>query len=334
MVDTEVLEFTPDWFNNTKENDGGSYVRHPFGDYRMRIESVEIKASQGAKPHNMIVVTTKTVAVHEGEEEAIGQSIVTRYGTVTSPKFMQQRTKQLLLAVGMNGRFTPQQLVGREFDATVVWEKGDPTTDAQGHERIYVNPRICFERRAGSPKPAKANARAMSSAAIKYLESQGDGDDDGEVDSGPSVPDWEANNSGASTQANGNGHVASAATNGTNQPVAGGGETAPSGWIPESQVPSSAHLYRALIALGSPKAAQAEGALKGRRIDPHGPVVIDHVPEPERSQYVAHLTNASKGGESKAAPADDLPALDEPPAQNTAAAQGTPKKRTGTRASA
>ena len=310
-LNTVLDNFDANWFASTQANDGGSFTRHPIGDYRVRIRDIEIKAKEGGEnPHNMLVVTAETIAVIDGEPSAISMTTVTRYGTPQSPKFMQQRAKQLLTALDQRGPFAPKSLIGREYDVTVTWEKGAPVVDpVTGAERVYVNDRVGFERKAGSPKPPKANARAASQAAIRYLKEAeayveaGEVGGEGQAATGSAPWEDQARSQPAATTS-----------------------ASSDAWMPESDVPAAAHQYRVVIALGKPSAEEAKRSLLAKRIDPNGPVNLDLIAEPLRGEYQAW--------KAKSAPSDGgLPPLDDGPTANGAGSGGS-KARTGTRRSA
>ena len=312
--ETMLLEgFTPEWFAATHANDGGSFTRHPHGDYRLRVADFKIEASKGAKPHNMMVVTLDTIAVIDGDKAAIGMAQTVRYGTAQSPKFMQERAKCFLTAIGVASRFSPKSVIGRELDATVSLERGSPTIGLDGNPKVFINSRVSFERRAGSPKPPKANAKAMSADALRYLESQ----DSDEIPAGggngasPAAPAWEDPPAAAVEETT------------STEPAESAERTADKDhFIDEADVPASAHPYRVYIAMGGTKAEKARDVLLAKQIDPDGEISLDHVSEPLRSEYMSWKAKA----ETK--PIDDLPPIDDdPPVERPKAKTGTRSKR-------
>lgn len=301
---TVIDGFNQQWYDETKANDGASFTRHPIGDYRGKIKEIEVKASEKAeKPHNMIVVTVETTGVgRDGDKEAIGQTIVTRYGTPQSPKFMQQRTANLCKALDLRGPFAPKSLVGRELEYTIVWEKGDPTTNSAGEEKIYVNSRLQCERKVGAPPP-KVNAKAQSAAALKYLASELDLDGGADDKAGTAAP---AGDTPAWAQGGTAGTAGAATTAST---------AAASTFLPEAQVPPAVHQYRAAIAMGVPQADAHRKTLIAKNINPDGPIDAVHLPEKMRADFQAFLAKQGDGA---------LPDLD-------GATNGAAAPKTGTR---
>lgn len=312
--------FDAAFFDTNTPNPGGPLLRHPLGDHRFRITDIDVVPTKKQDGHNMEVTVETVAALLGGDETAVGMTTTLRYGTPTSKKFHRERGANLLAAVGIRGPFTPKQIIGREFDATVIWRQQAPQIDeVTGEQKVYVNSEVIFERKAGSPRPPKApNPVAASAAAIKYLEEHGDGADGAareRAETAGNPPPWEPS--------------ANAAPNGGSPATATSTSTAGTAvpqWLPEEQVAKSAsvHIYRAAIALSKPKAADYRKALADRKIDPDGPVHLDHLTEPLRSEYLASMAKKPKEDAG-----DDLPPLDVPSAAPSEPA-GT-KPRTGTR---
>lgn len=281
--DAVVEGFTPEWFSDTLANDGGGFSRHPIGDYRGRVSSFAIQPSKTTSPHNMMAITIETIALAgSGAEDAVGMTQLALYGTPQSPRFMQQRAQCFLTAIGIRGAFRPREILGRELDFTVSWEKSAPTvSEVSGEETTYINSRISFERKAGSPKPPKSNAKVASVAAINYLKARGEYDE-----GGPNGDDAAGE---------------PAAYEGRPGATAGAGDAAkaPQGeaqWLAEDQVnTASVHQYRATIALGKPQAEAARKALTDRKINPSGPVNVEYLAAPLRAEYEAWKAKSSDG---------------------------------------
>lgn len=327
--DAVIEEFDSSWFETTNTNEGGGFLRHPYGDFRGRITDAKVESSKGPKPHNMLVISTITIGVIEdGDASAIGMSQDNRYGTPQSPKFMQERAACLLMALGQRGPFRPKDLIGREYDYTVTWEKSAPITDAVGNEKVFVNSRLCFERKKGAPLPAKAKAKALSAVAIKHLlEVEGvTEEDNAEGGSVGAEGAWEKSPAGG---------AAAKADKADTKPVvtstagkAAKVDTTKAGkepeWLPEDKVMKTAHIHRALIAMGDEKAAAAEKQLIGKKIDPRGPIDPANLVEPVKAAYATWLSE-----QKAAAPEEEeLPDLDAP---EEAAPAPASKAKTGTR---
>jgi len=245
----------------------------------------------------MMVITFETIS--GTDDAAIGMTQVSRYGTPQSPKFMRERGIAFLDAIGIRGKFGIKMVLGRELDATVVWEKSAPVVDpATGEERTYVNSRIVAERKAGSPKPPKANAKALSASALKYVEAQeGGSSTTSTAEPTGDRPEWEA-------------EPTPTAASVTSSPAV-------EEWLSEDRVPAAANEYRVIIALGKANSEQAKRSLLGKRINPAGPIDVNALREPLKSEFAAW--KSAQGGE-------DLPSLD-----GNGAAPTTARPKTGTR---
>lgn len=315
-----LLDFNEKWFSETQSADGGGFARHPWGDYRFRIESMEIKPSKGPTPHNMMSFTFKTIAVAgEGNAEAIGMAESGLYGTPQSPKFMQQRAHQLLTAIGITGKFTASMLIGKEFDGTVTWEKSAPTISATGEEKVFVNSRVAFERKPGTQKPPKAQAKALSAAAIAYVN-----ESEGAAASAPGgegqsaeVPAWEQKTEAVKAAA-----TATATANTKADHV----------WMDEEKIPAAAHAFRAVIALKKPDQDTRRASLLAKNINPEGPIKADLItPVTLRTEYSTWLA-----AQAPVAVEDELGGLglDDAPAVAADNGAAAPKAKTGTRSKA
>lgn len=265
-----VLDLDQNWHSTTTAADGAPISRLPIGHYTFEITGVEPKPKEGKKPHTMLLTTFRVVK--GPTEEVVGQTIDGLYaGSKQSPKFMQQRLKCLLDAVKVvpKGGFKPQkELVGKTFDGTVVWELSNPTADAEGNAKRYVNARVRYERQAGQAVPPHAtHYETESKRAISYLQQNGEGGDDDTVftpGGGDEAPPW----MGA-----GEGDAAGGGDDG-----AGAEETTTGGpsWKDDSEIDPSllptVMTFRAYIYLGTDEAAEARQNLESEAINPEGTI--------------------------------------------------------------
>lgn len=273
------LGFTPEQFSTLQAEDGAGWRRTLFGDYTLKIVDGEIQPSKNAKkPHNMLKVTFEVVKSYEERTASeVGSQVTNLYGTANSPEFMQKRFKALCEAckvVPGKGGLKFSQLLGKQFDASIVWELSDSgKLDDFGNKKFYVNDRVKAERTVGTPRPKTLNPVADSQKAARYLEQQG-GESGGASAGTPDTAPW---------QANGNGE---AAANG------GAGAAAPS-FFPESEVEPVAHEYRAIYKLGGEESEAAKQALIDAGTDPEGPVDIAHLSDDTRAAYEAKFGNGA-----------------------------------------
>lgn len=340
------LGFTDDWFAKTTAAESAEFERHPFGDYTWSIEELTITPAKNAtKPHNMLVVTVRSIAVAgDGDPAAVGKTMTCRYGTPGdpdaggSPALMQQRTKQLIQAVGLSANFTGRALIGRQFDGTVTWK----IQEYNGKPRVQAN--LEYERPVGGKRPVKApNPAQASDAAVKWLAAQAHSDEG--ASNVEETPAWEQSST-SSTAA----PVIAQAPTPPNPATASAGTTASNAaaanttaaYLAETAIPvnlrASVSAFRAHITMGTPKAAVARADLIKRRIDPEGPIEVDLLQPDLKPQYVDwQAKNATTP------PADEMMSLDTVP--DTTAAPPTaqpapttppamPKATTGTRSKA
>lgn len=263
------LGFTPEQFSTLQAEDGAGWRRTLFGDYTLKIVDGEIQPSKNAKkPHNMLKVTFEVVKSYEERTASeIGSQVQGLYGTANSPDYMQKRFKALCEAckvVPGKGGLKFSQLLGKQLDASVVWEMSDSgKLDDFGNKKFYVNDRIKAERSVGTPRPKTLNPVADSQKAARYLDQQSEG---GASNGGASdVAPWQAGG-----EANGNGATHE--------------EAAPS-FIPESEVDPVAHEYRAIFKLGGEQAEAARQALIDAGTDPDGPIDLMHLSDETRAEY-------------------------------------------------
>src|SRR5262249_39599346 len=156
------------------------------------------------------------------------------------------------------------EFVGREYDATVIWELGEPTTDGQGRKRRYVNDRIVAERVAGTPRPTQINPEAESRKAIQWvaqLEETGE-----PFEAAPKELPWD-------TTADPEGVVTPDAPTTT-----------------EAGEDPNIHGYRAVAQMGGKEGDEARAALIQAGIDPDGPVDIKLLPNHIAPKWKQHLS--------------------------------------------
>ena len=270
------LGFTPEQFGSLQPEDGAGWKRLPFGDYTFKIVDGEIIPSKNAqKPHNMLKPTFEVVRAHDDRnKDEVGSQVTGLYGTANSPDFMQKRFKQLCEACKVSpgkGGLKFSQLLGKTFDATVVWEMSDSNKlDDMGRKKYWVNERVKAERVVGVARPKTLNPTADSQKAVRYLEGQ---DEAPAVDAAP----W--------TAPTGTGNGGSAAAE---EPVA-------SGFMPEEEVEAVAHEYRAIYKIGGPDAESAKQALVDAGTDPDGPIDVMHLSE-EIKKALEAKNGAKKSG--------------------------------------
>jgi hypothetical protein len=266
-----------------KASGGGAKTRAPIGDYRVRITEAAIQAKKGANPHNMLLVTFEILA---GEnEEAIGQQITCLYaGSRQSPPFMQRRLKQLMDACQIKEKPSQRAFVGRELDATIVWELSKATIDpATGEERRFVNDRLLHERVAGAAKPAGVNAKLESRPALRHLEMQEGGMEEAPTATEAAAP-WDA------------APQRTLAAVPVGQPTA-----APVGWRPETEADGTIFEYRAIVKMGGSMAQTARDTLASNGWNPDGEIDLDQLAEPTRGQFLSWQAARAKPAAAVAA---------------------------------
>lgn len=295
--------------SNVVPNEGGGFRRVPFGDYKFRIVDAIQKPKEGEKPHVMLKPTFVIVEARDPKNaHAVGMQTDGLYaGSRQSPKYMQERLACLLRAIGVNlaqgQALSKSMLVGREFDGTITWELGKPVFDeATGGQKRYVNSRICAERTVGTARPASINPEADSREAAKFLEATYGDTDAADATPADAAP-WAQPNGGA-------------------QASAGTQAAAPSGFRPEADADANVMQYRVYVALKTPHAEQARGALVAAGFDPEGPINADLLVEPLKGQYLAAFPPAAQ---ANAGALPGLPGL--PPAGGNKAQKGTRSPR-------
>lgn len=303
-----TLDLTSDDVSKVAPNAGGAFHRIAFGDYDWEITDVEQETKTGQKPHVMLNVTFKCVKAHDDKNaEEIGQMINGRYaGSPQSPKFMQQRLANLLLAakvqIPAGQKLKKSMLIGRKLSASVIWVVAKPYMNQETGETtqsVFAN--LIGERPIGAQRPGTVDPVRDSAKAAKFVRDQyGDGADDEETE----TPPW-ANPSG--------GVEADAAP-----------ATATSSYRDEAEAATdpSVHQYRAHVALKTPHAELARTTLVNAGWDPEGPVNVDHLGD-MKGAYLAAFPPASTG-------LPGLPALGAAPS-NGATGAAPAKPRTGTR---
>jgi hypothetical protein len=280
-----VIPFTPEHRATLKADDGTGFRRVNFGDYRFRIVEVGKKSKEGANPHVMSKITFEAIeAYDESNEDCVGLRVTNLYaGSRESPGKMQRRLEALLQAVkiesGPTG-FSSKQLLGRELDATIVWELSDGDIDPEtGILKKWVNDRVKGERPVGTARPPMLNPRIDSRQAVAYLESQGYevpdmGTENTTENAAPGSPPWQQ-------------------TAGVAAPAA---PVATPSFRPEADTDATVHQYRAHVKMNTPQGANARKALVEAGFDPDGPVNVDHLPEPFRGQFLSSMAQKGGGG--------------------------------------
>jgi hypothetical protein len=311
-----TLDLTGEDVAKRTPNAGGAFHRVQYADYKFRIVDVEQQAKEGEKPHVMIVCTFSIVAAHElANAGEVGQQMTGRYaGSPQSPKFMQERLANLIKACALQlppgQKLKRSMLVGREFDASVVWTKGQPKMDMEtGQTRTPVYANVIGERPVGAPRPPTIDPVRDSRDAAKHVAAEyGDDSDDEVAAPAPTPAPW----------------TAPASTAGVTTTVTPPAPASTSSWRDEAEATPAVHQYRAHIKLETAHAAAARQGLIGIGFDPDGPLDVAHLDDATKAQYLAKFPVGAPGG---------LPGL--PPATaptGNGAAPAAAKPRTGTRA--
>ena len=307
-----ALDFTPEVLATLPPDDGAPYTRIAVGDYKFRVADVATKPNK-KQTFTMLDVSVVVVGAYAAaNNDCVGMTTSNLYaGDRGAPKKMQRRLSAFLSALNLGlkpgERVKRSHMVGREFDATIVWELSDPVLNAEsGLSKQYVNDRLRYERGVGAQRPSTANPEAESRRAASYLAASGDGEaNDGvEIDGAPSPPPAWATQAAPPPIAaqpiapppvahvEPVAHVAPAAAG----PASQAAPVVASGFMDEAKVPASAHTYRAHIALGTPSAAQARAALVGHKIDPDGPVVAENIGDDKlKAEFLAKFPPAGAG---------------------------------------
>ena len=128
--------------------DGESGFNPPAqGDYVFRV--TEAEQSKSSKGNQMLVTTLEVVSAAEGQETDQAGKTMKDWRTWHT-QGGARRLKSLVLASGIepdkSGSFDTDDLVGREFVATVVVETR-PVSNPDGTTTEYDNARIYKERR-------------------------------------------------------------------------------------------------------------------------------------------------------------------------------------------
>lgn len=257
VQDFVLGDFTPEMRTSLVPSDGGNFQRIPFGDYRMRIIEAKQQTKEGERPHVMIKVTFKVI---DGVKDGIGLEVSELYGgSAESPRLMKNKMEALLQALGVSTIPRRSSFIGREVNATIVWELSkeqiDPTT---GEGRRFVNERVKYVRSTNAARPDKVNPESESRQAASYLEEKGWWS--------PSSSDGDTAPWGSST-----GELPSLLH---------------SGFKPESQADESVFTYRAHVKVGGPLAEQARAALVNEGFDPDGPIDANRVDESIRAAFL------------------------------------------------
>lgn len=250
-------------------NFGGEFRRVHFGDYRFKIADIELATKEGQKPHQMLVVTSSVVHSYDGGkcDDYVGDSITSRYaGSAQSPKMMQDSRARLFAALKIGaGRLNKSQLIGREFDASVVWNLAKPYVDPDtGEKKQIVFANVTGERPVGAPRPASLNPAQMSAKAARYIADTYGDDDDGDSADDETPQPWEKAGSAA-------------------QPETQEDTSQATGFKSEEEINASPeaasyHTYRAHVKLNTEHGPAAREALVGLGVDPDGPIEVKHLP--------------------------------------------------------
>lgn len=302
-----VFDFTPEYLATLKADDGSPTSRIPVGDYRFRVTATSKKATK-KQDHVMMMVDLVVVsALDQAHNDAVGMTATNIYaGSRESPKKMQARLKAFTDAVNLQlpaGQLMKHtDLVGREFDATVVWELSDGSPDpTTGMIKKFVNDRVRYERKAGQARSQHANPDLDSRAAVNYLREQGQlSDDDGSgagmpADGGASVstPPWGGGQAAAPVTPP---PVAepTAAPPATAGPAAASAPVTAPGFKPESEEPDDVHAYRASVVIGGANAAEVRQALINYGFNPDGPIDANRINDAKlKAEYLAKIAPAA-----------------------------------------
>jgi hypothetical protein len=275
-------------------NFGGEFRRVRFGDYDGEIVDWQLETKEGAKPHQMSVVTFKITKAYASEGEGyVGDMITARYaGSPQSPKMMQDSRARLFGALKIGaGKLTRSAVIGRKITFSVIWNLAKPYMNQEtGQTTRSVFANVTAERPAGAPRPTSLDVERLSEKAAKWLE-ETYGDD--ETSSGE-AQEWEKP--------------------ATPSPDAGGSgteEPAQATFKPEDEIADDADVmtYRAHVKLKTEHADDARAALVDQGIDPDGPINVKVLPEELQAALnpkpakpaLPSLGGAKKGTRTKAA---------------------------------
>jgi len=277
-------------------SDGSRRERLPFGDYRFRVKGITEKMKSGDKnPYKMMLVEVEIVAAHdEKNKDQVGRTTNSLYGAdLRAHPFMLQRAKQFVVATGVPIGPTGvkgSEFMGREFDATIVWELSKPDTDAKtGKTKRYVNDRIKGERPVGVARSPKLNPESESKQAIAYL-AQFEGDV-APTDEATALP-WDSGSVAGET----------VVTPDEGEPTEAAGDAS-------AADDPNINNYRALAQLGGADAPDARAALVAAGINADGEVNAALLNGPIGTRWKAHLAKTAKNGKS---PLAGLPPLGGP----------------------
>lgn len=260
-TDNFSLDLDQDDINSFNPNAGAGFHRVKYGDYRFKIMDAEQVTKEGENPHVMLKPTFQILHAYDAANASeVGTTMDARYaGSKASPKFMQDRLANLLAAIKLPPPITKSKLIGREFDATVVWNLGKPQMDQETGQMkpaaVFAN--VIAERPVGGPRHPSVDPRRDSMKAIRHLEeTYGDAGDSTPATAAPAP--WEA----------------PATAVGSKPDVA---PTTPT-WRSEADAAPEVHQYRAHVQLKTQLAAQARDVLVNNGFDPEGPVDVAHLP--------------------------------------------------------
>lgn len=248
------IEWSPQQAETIKPATGGSFRRMADGDYDFEVTALaQVPREDSTKPPSLAVTSRILKAYDTANVVEVGGEMTTRYQPhATSHEFAQRRFAAFLSAVGAKhdgqGNLMASSIRGKRFTASIIWEiakQGKMGEDGTLKKSVYAN--MIGERKLGAPRPSDVDPARQSAEAKKYLAKQEEGD---EVDQGP----WNA------------------AANMTPAPTEPAASPATSSFLPEDQLPESAHTYRAFIKLGDSRADQARALLLDNSVDPDGPV--------------------------------------------------------------
>lgn len=286
---TEAKEKPLEMFNlpatllaTIKAHDGSQRARIPFGHVRLKVRAISSRMKEGQTQYQQAIVDSEVVR-HDGHPEAVGMTTRSYYTADGNAKpYVLQRTKAFLDAVGAvytpNGVNT-KELIGREYEATIVWETStqqDATDPMNTKTRTYVNDRVIGERKVGTP--TEIDPKVMSRDAIAHLDKEGTGGS-----AGGSQP-WEKGTSAPQAATPAQAAEPEASESGEATEGSGGDEGE---WTEDA--------YRALIVMNHPAAGQARQALEGNGIAVDGPIDENKLPAELKVQYLAFKAKNNGG---------------------------------------